>query len=213
MESRDRAANPPSGQVSPAPAPWAITDLVSVVNAPPVAQDQSVEVTRDTAKAITLTATDDASVASYTIAAAPTHGTVTLDDAGAGAVTYKPDTGYEGADSFTFNATDNEGKISASPGVVSVTVVAPLPPTCTSPIALTLTSGGSSTIDPVPCSGEGFTPSATSVAVVADPASGTATVGVTGAVTYTNTDTGAATITLHLHRDERRRAHQRSRSR
>jgi hypothetical protein len=112
--------NPPSGAVSPAPAPWGTTNLV---NAAPVPQDQNVQVIKDSPKAITLTATDDVNVASYAIATQPTNGTVVVDNAATGAVTYTPNAGYEGADSFTFTATDNEGKVSATEGTVSLTVI------------------------------------------------------------------------------------------
>ena len=70
------------------------TDLV---NAAPVPQDQNVQVIKDNAKAITLTATDDVSVASYAIATQPTHGTVTVNNAATGAVTYTLTADYEGA--------------------------------------------------------------------------------------------------------------------
>ena len=76
---------------------------------------------------------------------------------------------------------------------MNVTVNPPAGPVCTSPVALSVDNGGSATIDPVPCSGEGFTPSADSVKVATGPTSGTATVDATGAITYTNTDPSATT--------------------
>jgi hypothetical protein len=73
---------------------------ITVAAQPPVAQSQAVAVPSGTATPITLTATGTGTL-TYSVVAAPAHGTVAL----AGAVaTYTPTTGYTGPDSFTFKA-------------------------------------------------------------------------------------------------------------
>lgn len=66
---------------------------------------QTVNVSQDTAKTITLSADDgNGDALTYTIVAQPTHGTL---GALAGAtVVYTPDAGYNGADEFKFSASD-----------------------------------------------------------------------------------------------------------
>jgi VCBS repeat-containing protein len=80
------------------------TVAVTAVNDAPVASGQTVSTAEDTAKAITLAATDvDGDALTYTVAAAPTHGTLSGT---APALTYTPASDYNGTDSFTFTATD-----------------------------------------------------------------------------------------------------------
>src|SRR3990170_8004817 len=95
----------------------------------PVAVGQSVTTAEDTAKAITLGASDpDSDVLTYAYSD-PAHGTVT----GSGPlVSYDPDDDYHGSDSFTFTASDPSGKISNT-ATVNITVTAVLyEPTLTS---------------------------------------------------------------------------------
>src|SRR5262249_33629395 len=85
---------------------------------PPVAVAQAVTTNQDTAKAITLTATDvDGDPLTYAIVAAPTHGTLS---GVAPAVTYTPAAGYFGPDSFTFKA--NDGLVDYDIATVRLTV-------------------------------------------------------------------------------------------
>lgn len=87
-------------------------------NHAPSAIAQSVSTTADTAKAITLTATDaDGNPLTYAIVANPTHGTLS----GSGAArTYTPAATFSGNDSFTFTA--NDGTVDSAPATVSITV-------------------------------------------------------------------------------------------
>jgi alpha-tubulin suppressor-like RCC1 family protein len=90
------------------------------VNSPPIASDQSVLATENTAGLITLTATDvDGEVLSYSIVTPPAHGTLsgTLPE-----VTYTPALNYTGPDSFTFKA--NDGKIDSNVASVSIIIIA-----------------------------------------------------------------------------------------
>jgi YVTN family beta-propeller protein len=108
------------------------TATVSIkVNAPPVANDQSVTTNKDVAKAITLTATDpDGDSLTYSIVAGPSHGT--LGTLAGATVTYTPPSGYTGSDSFTFKA--NDGSADSNTAIVSITVTATV---CTAPTIVT----------------------------------------------------------------------------
>jgi hypothetical protein len=88
-------------------------------NTPPVAQPQSVTAAENTARAITLTASDaDGDPLTYTVVSGPSHGT--LSGSGANR-TYTPFTRYEGADSFTVKA--NDGQADSNVAAVSITVI------------------------------------------------------------------------------------------
>src|SRR5207244_2943162 len=70
---------------------------VTAVNDPPVANAQSVTTNQDTAKAMTLTASDvDGDPLTYAVVAAPTHGALSRV---APNLTYTPSAGYSGPDS------------------------------------------------------------------------------------------------------------------
>ena len=95
-----------------------VSITVTPVNDAPVAADQSASTAEDTAKDITLTATDvDSDNLIYIIVDQPTHGSVSLADAVA---TYTPDLNYNGSDSFTFKA--NDGVLDSEIAVVTITV-------------------------------------------------------------------------------------------
>ncbi len=105
------------GELSSNVATVSIT--VTAVNDVPVAYAQSVTTAEDTAKAVTLQATDVEDVAlTYSIVQSPAHGAVS----GTGANrTYKPAANFFGSDAFTFKVKDAAGAYS-SIAVVSVTV-------------------------------------------------------------------------------------------
>jgi hypothetical protein len=112
----------PTGAVLGDPASTTVTitdnDEPTGENQPPVASNQSVTTPQDTAKAITLQATDpDGDTLTYEIVDEPDHGTLT----GTGADrTYTPDAGYTGPDSFTFRA--NDGQVDSNTATVDITV-------------------------------------------------------------------------------------------
>src|SRR5439155_15572045 len=90
----------------------------TAVNDPPVANAQAVVTDEDTAKAITLAATDvEGSPLTYAIVSGPAHGTLS---GAAPNVTYTPAANYNGADSFTFKA--NDGSLDSNVGTVTITV-------------------------------------------------------------------------------------------
>src|SRR5205814_7626912 len=77
-----------------------VTITIAAVNDAPVAVDQAVTTDEDTAKAITLSATDvEGSPLTYAIVTGPAHGALT---GVAPALTYTPAANYNGIDSFTF---------------------------------------------------------------------------------------------------------------
>jgi len=115
-------------------------------NSPPVANNQAVTATKNTAKAITLTATDaNNDPLTYAIVTGPAHGTIST---GTGASrTYTPTSNYVGPDSFTFKA--NDGKVDSNIATVSITVQ-DTTTTCTTnlPISAVTASSSSSSYPP-----------------------------------------------------------------
>ncbi|MDD5687959.1 MAG: Ig-like domain-containing protein [Elusimicrobia bacterium] len=106
-------------------ATWQVDapDVSNTPNNPPVAYNQSVSTPKDTAKTITLVATDTEtdSLIYYAIITQPAHGTLTGN---APKLIYTPASGYTGTDSFTFKAMD--GDLFSNLATVSITVVAPV---------------------------------------------------------------------------------------
>ncbi len=97
-----------------------VTVVVAGVNDAPAAQDQSVSTPEDTAKAITLTATDpEGSALTYAVVQGPTNGTISGT---APNLTYNPFANRFGVDSFTFRASD--GALTSNIARVTVTVTA-----------------------------------------------------------------------------------------
>ena len=88
--------------------------------APPVAADQSVETNADTPVAITLTGSDaDNDPLTFSVVTQPTQGTLSGT---APNLTYTPNPGFSGADSFTF--TVNDGTADSNIATVNITVMA-----------------------------------------------------------------------------------------
>jgi hypothetical protein len=97
-----------------------VSITVTPVNDLPVAQDQSVSVAINLAKAITLEASDvETNVLTYAVVTNPAHGVLSGT---APNVTYTPATNYSGADSFSFNARD--GLSTGNTATVSITIAA-----------------------------------------------------------------------------------------
>jgi hypothetical protein len=96
-----------------------VTLVIGSNNTAPVAVDQSVSTNEDTAKAITLSASDaEGDTLTYGIVSGPSHGVLS----GSGASrTYTPTANYNGSDSFTFKA--NDGSVDSNIATVTITVV------------------------------------------------------------------------------------------
>ncbi|WP_367873148.1 Ig-like domain-containing protein [Luteolibacter sp. Populi] len=91
---------------------------VTQANAPPQATAQTVTVTEDTAKSITLTGSDpEGSNLSYAVVGSPSKGTISGTPPN---LTYTPKLNANGADSFTFRV--NDGALNSSNATVSVTI-------------------------------------------------------------------------------------------
>ena len=96
-----------------------VSITVSQTNNAPVALDQSLTTPRNTPLAITLTATDvENSALTYTIVTGPTNGALS---GAAPVVTYTPNVGYAGPDSFTFKA--NDGAADSNVATVNISVL------------------------------------------------------------------------------------------
>jgi len=93
--------------------------MVNFANEAPVAQVQTVETDEDTAKEITLFASDDdGDPLTYAIVAQPQHGSLSL--LSGNKLTYTPDENYNGPDSFTFKA--NDGTLDSNIAEVTINV-------------------------------------------------------------------------------------------
>ncbi|MDH3296597.1 MAG: Ig-like domain-containing protein, partial [Acidimicrobiia bacterium] len=102
-------------------APFEVT---APVDDPPVADDQSVFTPEDTAVAITLTASDPEDQAlTYEVTDGPSSGTLSGT---APNLSYRPDSGFSGSDSFTF--TVNDGTNTSAPALVAISVGVPVGP-------------------------------------------------------------------------------------
>ena len=103
----------------------AVLDSFSITkasNSPPVANNQAVNVIKNTATPITLTATDpDNNPLTYSIVTQPLHGGVTPTTPGGPSRTYTPTNNYLGPDSFTFKA--NDGTVDSNTATVSINVI------------------------------------------------------------------------------------------
>ena len=96
------------------------SNALLTINYPPVANAQTVTLDESTSADITLSGTDpDSDPLTYSVVNPPTHGT--LSNGGTTAkVTYQPNKGYHGPDSFTFTACD--ALVISAPGMVSINV-------------------------------------------------------------------------------------------
>ncbi len=104
------------GALSSVAATVSIT--VSAVNDAPTANAQSISGVEDTPANITLTGADvDGNPLSFSVVAAPSHGT--LSGAGANLI-YLPAPDYNGPDSFTFKA--NDGLLDSAAALVSIEI-------------------------------------------------------------------------------------------
>ena len=99
-------------------APATVSITVNSVNDAPMADDMSVTTDVDTAVAVTLTGSDveDISLA-FSVVSGPTSGVLSGSEPN---LTYTPNSGYSGGDSFTYMASD--ATLDSVPATVSITV-------------------------------------------------------------------------------------------
>jgi hypothetical protein len=119
-------------------------DKTVVINppAPPSCADGTASAPNSTATLVRLGCADDPSVPgqplTISIVSGPSHGKLSSPTSGpsGGTVTYTPDAGYDGQDSFTFQATNSQG--TSNVATESLTVAPPADPpsvTITAPVA------------------------------------------------------------------------------
>ncbi len=111
---------------TPAPNATSTTTPVSPINTPPVANNQSVTPAQNTAKSITLTATDaNNDPLTYIVVSNPSHGALSGTPPN---LLYTPTGDFNGADSFTFKV--NDGQADSNIATVNIAVT-PSQPTTT----------------------------------------------------------------------------------
>jgi len=107
-------------------SPGTITVTVTPVNDSPIANNQSVNYNLNTPKAITLTGSDPEGTAlAFSVITFPTNGTLTGT---APNLTYTPNTGYTGADTFTFQVSDGAATSASATVSLFLTPGSNLPP-------------------------------------------------------------------------------------
>ena len=94
---------------------------ITVINQAPIATNQSIETTLDTAFSGALIAADNDAL-TYSVVMAPTNGGLIINNAATGAFTYTPNIGFIGSDSFTFMV--NDGTIDSNVATVNINVAA-----------------------------------------------------------------------------------------
>ena len=159
---------------------------------PPVAVDDAATTAEDTAVTINVLANDsdpDGALVpgTVTIAGQPANGSVVVN--ADGTVTYTPDANYNGADSFSYTVTDDEGNVS-NVATVNLTIDNTQEP----PVAV---DDSVSTAEDTPVTiailGNDSDPDGTldpsTVSIVAGPSNGTLVVNADGSVDYTPTRT------------------------
>jgi hypothetical protein len=176
-----------------------------VGNTPPAANNQSVTTNEDTAKAITLSATDaDSNALTYTVVSGPGHGTLSGT---APNLTYTPAANYNGSDSFTFKANDGQADSNVATVAITVNAVNDAPSFTKGADQTVVVNAGAQTIanwatnisaGPVDESGQTLTFIATNnnnALFAVQPA-----ISSNGTLTYTPTAgaTGTATVTVQL---------------
>lgn len=121
------AANPPSGfDQSVSRGQYAISGTIPANDVRLIANDDSASTAQDEAVAISVLANDsDPQGGTFGITGltVPSNGSATH---AAGVVTYTPDPGFNGVDTFDYTITDNQGDTATA--TVTVTVIPPTPP-------------------------------------------------------------------------------------
>ena len=111
------------GMVDSAPA--IVTITINPINDAPVANNQLINTQYNLPVEITLVGIDvDGDDLTYSVVAGPAHGILSGD---APVVVYTPNSGYVGADSFTYKV--NDGEFDSNVAIVSITVSSPGPVT------------------------------------------------------------------------------------
>jgi subtilase family serine protease len=156
-----------------------VNNLGGVVN-PPVASNGSVSTTTNTPVNGTLTASGSGTL-TYAVVTNPAHGSVSITNASTGAFTYTPASGYNGSDSFTFDASNSGGTSNVATESETVNTVVVNPPVASN--GSVTTTAGTAVNGTLSASGTG----PLTFVIVANPAHGSVSItnAATGAFTYT----------------------------
>ena len=103
--------NGPTNPIGESTPPLPGGPVIPVGNAPPpppTADNKNIQTNSGTPVTITLTGTEPipGDVLKFSVVANPAHGTLTAPTSNT--VTYTPNTGFSGTDSFTYKATDGQ---------------------------------------------------------------------------------------------------------
>ncbi len=102
-------------------------NIAAAAPRPPVCRDVSASTGAGRGIQITFTCSGTAGYANtYAILAPPSHGTLSALDSAGGTVTYAPDSGYAGTDSFTYRATNAGGDSNAATVTITVARAGPV---------------------------------------------------------------------------------------
>ncbi|BAV05896.1 gliding motility-associated C-terminal domain-containing protein [Filimonas lacunae] len=163
---------------------------VSATNIPPVAVNDNLATSRNTSRAVNITANDtdkDGTVdpKTVTIVSQPTHGIVTVN-ATTGVVTFAPAADYAGTDAFTYTVKDNLGTVSNVATVYMTVSAVNVPPVANNDVAIIqFNKPGTITVTDNDTDADG-TLDVTSIVVTRLPVNGTITIdSATGIITYT----------------------------
>ena len=156
--------------------------VTTITNDAPVAINQAITTPEDTSTNLVVHGTDvDSTNLTYAILSGPTNGVLGTLNPNTGAVTYTPNTNYNGGDGFTFTVFD--GSLYAT-GTVALTVT----PVNDAPVANDQSvSTPQNTAKPITLTGSDVENSPLTFIIVTSPAHGT--------LTLLNTNTGAVTYT------------------
>lgn len=183
---------------------------ITLANAGPTANDQSVDAPRGVATPITLSGADaEGDATTFTIVDKPTKGVLTCTGATGADCTYAADAGTTGTDSFTFTAGDGADESAQATVTITITNQAP------TANAQTLAANAPTNATPITLTGSDPNGDALTYAVTSGPSKGTlsceldvctytANSGATGAdsfsfaVTDIDEATSSATVNLRL---------------
>ena len=121
---------------------------VTPLNDTPVANDDNTSTSPGTPVDIAVLGNDsdpDGDILTVTIDTNASHGTVSVDSNGT--VTYTPNTGFSGIDTFTYTVSDGHGGTDTATVRVTVTSAPVVPPTANDDILIVLSGNGSESID------------------------------------------------------------------